>query len=309
MKSKEDILFVLSKKSVSYPILKSKGCWLIEPYKQRSRWAYKYRYVANLLKIDGGYGLFSELSDELLHANPKKIVIEGTVVFEPFIKKLRERFPKEDILFFYSNIIKDPASVHPSVLNKYDVKAYSWDKADCDSYGLAYCKPSFDVSIMPQLSEINYDVCFIGADKGRYKIIRDLRAIFDKYHFKSYIRVTPDFKFLKRLHSYYSDSIPYDEYLRVVSSSKCIIDLVQKGQIGTTMRVMEALFSGKKLISNNVHLAEYDFYHPDNIFILGKDDDRDIYGFLMKDYKPIDRKILYEYTTDYWLNNILNIND
>lgn len=37
------------------------------------------------------------------------------------------------------------------------------------------------------------------------------------------------------------------------------------------MRTMEAIFSGKKLISNNARLKEYTFYHPNNIFIVDKD--------------------------------------
>ena len=35
------------------------------------------------------------------------------------------------------------------------------------------------------------------------------------------------------------------------------IYFVQKGQVGTTMRTMEAIFSGKKLISNNARPVSY----------------------------------------------------
>lgn len=45
--------------------------------------------------------------------------------------------------------------------------------------------------------------------------------------------------------------ISYQENLDNIRKSKCIVDVVQKGQIGLTLRPLESLFFKKKLLTNN----------------------------------------------------------
>ena len=82
-------------------------------------------------------------------------------------------------------------------MRKYGVKGYSWDINDCNKYGLNYHKPFFDSTILPYSNSLQYDVCFIGSDKGRYKSIMKLNSYFAKNNIKAYIRIIPNFFFLK----------------------------------------------------------------------------------------------------------------
>lgn len=43
---------------------------------------------------------------------------------------------------------------------------------------------------------------------------------------------------------------------------------------------MEAMFYNKKLITNNIHIKEYDFYIPRNIFILQERNISELKDFL-----------------------------
>ena len=48
----------------------------------------------------------------------------------------------------------------------------------------------------------------------------------------------------------------------VYESSRCVLDSAQAGQLGLTIRVLEALGAKKKLITTNEDVVNYDFYRP-----------------------------------------------
>ena len=76
----------------------------------------------------------------------------------------------------------------------------------------------------------------------------------------------------------------------MLSQSNCILDYNQEGQVGLTLRPMEALFLEKKLITNNKDIKNYDFYNPSNIFILGENNIEDIKEFINKPYEKVEQK-------------------
>ena len=88
----------------------------------------------------------------------------------------------------------------------------------------------------------------------------------------------------------------------MIAESKCILDYNQEGQVGLSLRPMEALFLERKLITNNTDIKNYDFYNHDNIFILGEDNINEIKEFINKPYKKIDQDIIDYYDFDQWLN-------
>ena len=64
--------------------------------------------------------------------------------------------------------------------------------------------------------------------------------------------------------------------LQFIQESRCILEIVKNGQVGFTMRTMEALFFERKLITNNLEILEADFYVPDNFFVLGHDNPNEL---------------------------------
>lgn len=302
---KDDCLFIGMKKSTSCILLANNGFKIYEPYKKRSRWAYRIRSLMHRLSLEGCIGLLSGINQEILGQRPKAIVILGSLIYEPFIKQIRFFFPNIRIKYSYENIVSSKASISPQILEKYNIEGWSWDKKDCRLHNLHYIKPYFNAKVLHQCDRIKYDVCFVGLDKGRYKTIKNLQNFLEDKGFKCFIKIVPNYSFLLRLHSYYSEPLSYNEYLDVVASSRCIIDLVQNGQQGTTMRVFEALFGQKKLITNNLDLVTYDFYKKQNIFVLGKDPIERICEFLNSDYVPICPSKLNGYTINEWIKNII----
>lgn len=297
-------IYIDIKGSTTSKILLKNGSLVLEPYINSNRFAYKIRYLLHMFHLDR-WNIFFRINNNLLHYNVKTFVVMGSLIYEPFLRQLRDAFPYAIIKFCYPNIVNCGASLKPAVLRKYGVKGYSWDINDCNIYGLNYHTPFFDSTILPYNNSLKYDVCFIGSDKGRYKSIMKLNMYFAKNNIKAYIRIIPNLFFLKFFRRHYSKSLPYHEYLQIVANSKCIIDFVQKRQVGTTTRTMEAVFSNKKLISNNQCLKNYDFYNPCNILILNGENTDQIFPFLSSDYVPVPQNILYTYTFQSWEDTLL----
>ena len=78
-----------------------------------------------------------------------------------------------------------------------------------------------------------------------------------------------------------SQELPYEEVLKYVKNTQCILDIVQKGQEGLTRRIMEAMFFNKKLVTNNDQIQQYDFYDRKNIYLLGQDQ-RELGTFILE---------------------------
>ena len=104
-----------------------------------------------------------------------------------------------------------------------------------------------------------------------------------------------------------SESITYEELIKLIGQSKSIIDIVSNNQKGLTLRVMESIFFKKKLITNNESIKEYDFYNPNNIFILQFDDIKNLKSFINSEYDELDKRILEKYEFETWVNSFYEL--
>ncbi|TPF92230.1 hypothetical protein BW14_09565 [Bifidobacterium sp. UTBIF-68] len=101
-------------------------------------------------------------------------------------------------------------------------------------------------------------------------------------------------------HSY----VNYMDYLDMVSRSKAILDITQQGQNGFSMRVMEAIFLNKKLVSTNTALLSADFYDPNNILVIDlQNPDKELLTmFLQSDFHLYDEQIKRYYSVSSWID-------
>ena len=90
----------------------------------------------------------------------------------------------------------------------------------------------------------------------------------------------------------------------VYEASRCVLDSAQDGQLGLTIRVLEALGAKKKLITTNEDIVNYDFYCPENIYLYdGKIDMNNV--FFKEDYKEVSQGIYEKYSLRSWLKEII----
>lgn len=96
------------------------------------------------------------------------------------------------------------------------------------------------------------------------------------------------------------DTLSYEETLHWIGRSKCLVEILQEGQSGSSLRTLEALFYGKKLLTNNRTIVSEPYYDQQRVFILDRDNPADLRAF-------IDRPLDLEENARYWCRSIYHI--
>lgn len=192
------------------------------------------------------------------------------------------------ILWFWNPInIKNKDFLY----NKYIDEFWTFDEKDSHKYNLKCNSQFYSKKFVLNKNDITYDVTFLGRAKDRKNELMKLKETLEK------MDITTNFCIIEKD----KDLIGYDEYLENISKSKCVLDYNQEGQVGLTRRPMETLFFRKKLITNNKDIINYDFYRPNNIFVLGIDDIDKIREFIDSPYEEVDEEIINYYDFESWL--------
>lgn len=242
-----------------------------------------------------------------------KSVLHGTdkiVVFEPlctaqYMKWLRKNKPNADIVFWYWNIAKN--TVPPDKIKDEWGRKYSFSRLDCINYKMRFNPLPYFHEISVECPNIEYDIIFVGKDKGRLSALLDLKNQFNAMGLKTKFIISPTHSYSK--HFEYSKAISYIDSVKLGSQSKAILDYIEINNSGQSLRVIEALFQKKKIITNSVLITDYDFYCPENIFILGKDDINRLKEFLNSPYKEIKKEIVDSYDFDKIIERFFIFND
>lgn len=159
----------------------------------------------------------------------------------------------------------------------------------------------------------NTDVYFIGSYvESRMQILTELAVFFKDNNFISNINVIGNP--LKHIlpptvtginHS--TEIIDFKTNYQNIKKTKALLDLIDDAHTGLSLRVFEAIGFKKKLFTNNTEVKEYDFYNPNNIFILGERNIEDIKDFMEKPFEDLPDSIHRKYGFENWLRNILDI--
>lgn len=196
-------------------------------------------------------------------------------------------------------------------LHRSGMQVFTFDEGDAVRYAFhhinqVYRKPSIKPS---ENSEVhNFDVFYIGVDKHRTEMLKMLKGQFEKE------QISYNFIIKKDKHSvvspelsacYVENIIPYKKVLSMIGQSKCILEILQKKQTGMTLRTLEAVFEGKKLITNNKNIINSPIYLPNNVYIIGKQEQRTIREFLQTPICPIPPSIINSYNIEYWIKQFM----
>jgi len=98
--------------------------------------------------------------------------------------------------------------------------------------------------------------------------------------------------------------IPSARVVEIFKQSKVILDIEHPKQRGLTMRTLETLGAGKKLITTNPRVASYDFYDPDNVAIIDRRDPRIPERFWSTPYRAPAPEVRERYSIDGWVEEI-----
>lgn len=187
-------------------------------------------------------------------------------------KYLRKKYPNCKTVWFLQDLYKNIKTIYNEQLdlnkarNEFDL-IVSIDTDDCKNYGFDYHPLVFSsfhgvVKQMPQS-----DVYFLGKAKERLQDIIEVFKLLKSYNLKLDFHIV-GVKEEQQVYAdeiHYIDSMDYGENLQHVIHTKCLLEIMQKGQIGYTQRAVEAVCLGKKLLTNNPIIKDAPFYKQEFI--------------------------------------------
>tara|TARA_R110001583_G_scaffold192734_1_gene359654 strand:+ start:6222 stop:7229 length:1008 start_codon:yes stop_codon:yes gene_type:complete len=225
-------------------------------------------------------------------------------------------------LYMWDSIANYPQSLKLSVL----VDDFSsFDESDCKNYGARFVPLFYVDTIFNNLNiERDLSLLFVGSvHSDRLKILSKLKVVFDKsniavffYLFLKNRSLYLKSKFIDKKYFYgfkYSDftfkSMSLDEISAMYSTSSCVLDIQNSNQSGYTIRTLEALASGCKLITTNSSILSSNLYSTERVLIIGRDVDFDIDRLVsFVSTKPIYNSdyesIIYDYSLKSWLKKL-----
>lgn len=195
--------------------------------------------------------------------------------------------------------------------NRWEI--WTFAKVDSEKYGFRYGGTFYNPHLLKLTGKGNReskqtDVLFVGTDKGRKIYVNELENILTNEGIKCDFRIVDNFKSL--FYTGYSREVSYLDLCKLICNSKVILDVVQEGQYGLTLRIMEAILFGKKVITTNKYLAkDEDFSSNENIYILDKYNFRGLKSFILKPVIPYSENLKQKYSFYSWMERLLKKQD
>ncbi|MCR5757021.1 MAG: hypothetical protein K6F95_03855 [Selenomonas sp.] len=242
--------------------------------------------------------------------NYDTIIISDGIRNAEMIEYIKRKSPKSKIIIYYLNTYGENARNDPKFFKGDNIDIYTFDQQQAKNAGInfknyffSYEKECYDAQ-KNWNNNIEYDIFFVGRDKGRIEHIKDLRNKIKDMGLSAQIKIVPDKhkKYKNDELEFMSERIPYERIAESIMHSKAILDITEEGQSGITLRPMESLFFKRKLVTNNVYIKNYDLYDEENVFILGERDLSELPDFLDKAYLASEN-LISNFTKDYWLKS------
>ncbi len=207
------------------------------------------------------------------------------------------------IAYYHDSVNNIPRK--KDVIHYFD-QVWSYEKADVEKYNLKFI-PNF-IYFRPQTD--------LAAPRGAFSV-----ASFD-YRFPALEKVAEQLKSYgfpyrffvmtnKPRHSglvtFISRRMQNPEVIEEIKNASVIVDIHKFGvQDGLTFRTFEALGFGRKLITTNKDVASYEFFDPQNIFVIQNPEDFTLPAdFLESQYRPVAEEVVRKFTVAAWLDSIL----
>ncbi|MBU0540824.1 MAG: hypothetical protein KKC58_00370 [Gammaproteobacteria bacterium] len=205
------------------------------------------------------------------------LVIKGEHITPWFLDSLRAAHRKVQLISYHW----DSLARYPSLvgLQSYFDKVYTFDAEDAKRFPdfklrPLFFRPEIAQKLSNAVNEI-YDLSFVGwLHHDRLRQVDDIHLWADKHGLRTLFYLYTGWfsstrlslqgrgKFVK------SRSMDFIKYVNLLHNSRAIVDLPHPEQTGLTMRAIEAVGAGKKLITTSRTIVNYDFYRKENILII-----------------------------------------
>lgn len=248
------------------------------------------------------------------------LVIKAEAMSVQSLALMRKAFPGARFTLYFWDSYRNMPSNSAAKVDLFD-RAFSFDPIDVSrDTRLAY-RPLFFLNEYANLSgqAEDTDVLFVGTlHTDRYKVLRNIeRCLPAHLSFRKifYIRSRALFMLQKlaqpsiwinpsKADQYVYKPLGKDEMLKLVARSRTVIDIERDVQAGYTMRTLEMLGAGKKLITTNPQVSRADFYDSQNTVVIDRKNPKINPEFFEKPYRAPPAEIVRRYSIESWLDEV-----
>lgn len=205
-------------------------------------------------------------------------------------------------------IISDSINRYPKtkkILSLFD-KVFSFEKKDCQKYHLNF-KTNFIYNTVDHVpSAYKYKVFNISSYDKRFPVLEKIAKALYRMKINSKIIVFKPRKKSEPYLEFVSTPLSISKIHTFMEESEIMLDVSRAGQQGLSFRVFESMGLKKKLITTNTDVVTYDFYNPENIFVITDINDIQIpESFFSTPYVDIPKNISDKYLIDNWVDELI----
>lgn len=245
---------------------------------------------------------------------------------EQIMEKLRAHFPMAKFCLYLWDSLRN---THDRYMRKkfrfFDV-IHTFDRQDSIREHIGF-RPLFFTneyrySANEGASQYQYDFCFIGTvHSDRYRLLKELAHVAQEtgltYVYYMYLQKKYVFWFYKftdrcfqhaHIREFHFEKLSVQQTIEMLARSKAVVDIAHPMQSGLTIRSIEAMGMGKKLITTNEDIRNYDFYIPQNVLIIDRQNPTPDRTFFGEPYVEVSPEIYERYSIQSWLDDVLGLN-
>ena len=241
---------------------------------------------------------------EILSTHPKQnviLVIRPDKLEKSLLPKLRDRTHRF-ISYYFDGLNNIPGQVE--LIPEFD-EVFSYEKSDVRNYGLQFITNFIPVDNYG--NKKGEGVFNISSYDDRFSALEEIARQLDQFNYPYKFIVRKEKPISSKRIKVMPDYLSLEEVQEYIELSGILLDIQKDDQQGLSFRVFEALGADKKLITTNVDVKNYDFFHPDNILIIDKKKPMISQKFLMKEMVPVAEEIKKKYRRDHWIRQVFGV--
>ena len=302
--NKNEICFITArlKSDNMFDGLKKSNYDVLTPYKDINIFVRLVREFVFRLRLPFKKAFYNK---KAILPDKKFIIVLDPLITKDYLLWLQKNNPNAKIILQYVN--REDTTIRAKDVPE-GIELWSYDKIDCETYNMKYYGPGYLSGYVfdGTKCEKEYDVVFVGRDKGRLKQILDIEKKMNDLGLRTFFYICADRWHLKFKNRHYKRLMSYDDYLDHVMKSKAILNVTRNDQEAITLRELECVFGSVKCVTTNNFIKKFDLYDSTRFFVLHDNYD-ELVGFLNEPIKKCTREELKKYDFDDLLESLLTV--
>jgi hypothetical protein len=247
------------------------------------------------------------------------LIVKGEAISVAMIRRLRAALPTARFTLYFWDSYRNMPHDSARKVCLFD-RAFSFDPKDVRADNRLRYRPLF---YLPQFTSLpavdqDLDVLFLGTvHSDRYRILKRLRRTLPAGRTIEFQMYYPSRRLLtaRRLvdprfwgateSEFIFTPLNRERVTQLIARAKITVDIERPIQTGLTMRTIEMMGSGRKVVTTNASVLTADFYHPNNVALINRPNPTISEAFLDTPFEPLPDEVLRRYSLAGWIDTVL----